>query len=1021
MATRRFTPPQLPEYIDERGDRTNLVILGGPWVGKSDFLDDNANRYTYLGYEADLGLDTLDDSTDDTPVVIDDFYRWYRSDANATQWDWLFRASSGIVLVTRPRRFDWLLEETDLDNRLDDSFEVIHARYPKTSADVPLQYEGAVETCCDHSSYSEAEIERNISKLHYEYEFDHDYEVYDSYLPFLVCHDSLRTLDSSGGVFEQVTAISDRITQTGFLQTVRDRASELAVGTSGVTVAGFTGQPVFLGLTVTLLLKLRERHNDGRPRSNVQSFLGPLADDRLLPHTAAVFEEELDVPPGTIEVLQEAVHDTELFESLETLFDLDPEEIDDLADTVASLEDDLSEIEAETQQLSEWVDGLVADAVRDPEWLIRQNRRTRVSMLREQGVPSEMAVGVARPFGRQTLRPTRLKEVATALKDALDEDSNRAAGDLPPCLIVRGPRGVGKTSFVCRLIHELDGVDAGVLDETRDPGLIRTRVREKAGSDQFVLVYKHTGHSITTVSRLLGETLVADVDAIVIEVTDSLYPDLAQAWETSPEGGHDDIADRLERMVDLPVDIDNPVSLDPLDDDTIAGLIEPFELDPDSEEHEDIIQASDGFPLLAIIAGSLVVTGEDVGELSQQRIFVRHLENALTQIENHPTDIERVLETLAAVRYVPDMATLFNAAEVEPHERESVERLLKRYLRGYIREANQGYQLTPEIYTRLLFQRSWFSGTDTDLETAGERRQAVLADLYDEFPEGLTGCAANLGGVWYHDIPYSATDDGAGTIPQPTAEDIIAAATELIAVEFSPDTPTTADELRIAIQTPSTDTMIRREMLRRLLIAGIPLSPNDLPFENYLVDYLVLMELTAFQANRYSSSGESIDMGLDRWLSEQLGVRLRQWIANHIASSIKPGLAVAHEDIVRQLCEVTQACAMELESKTGTTDPVAFVTGVYGLAITRAVEYEPLIMGNTLDEWFEILEEELTASSEDFTEWIQEDERGSDSVDEYLLRLLYSTAFDSIPDELDTETANRLRNQISVQAHIHGL
>ncbi|QCS44749.1 hypothetical protein [Natrinema versiforme] len=943
-ADHTVTQEELLPLIRDRVNQTNVLVIGGPRVGKSTPFKES-DEFDY--FTTDVGSDI---SQSNKPVVIDNLYQNF-TEASKEEWSTLLGHQEGLCLIERPRRLNWLLTNSEFSDVFDpDLFEVVYVRYRRSKFcnTGETSVEDKVTELLDEP-ISNREIQKKLDKLRYTYSgFQTEsfpLASYDSYLPFIVA-ESRFSFESDPSLFANIikrTGIN--LGENTIISNLLGSAEKVAgkVFNSDTINISLGGLSTKAGLALILIgwyyHKEKSKMEDDTPTA-VRNFLEPLTSQYMLPHTQEVIEEELELPPGTLERVH-ALVSSDVFDQLAKLDAEDLADVSSLRSDIQQNMDELEEFESRLDSLEENVEFFTSTGVVDLGGLVRGEKRAQRKRLSDANIPAAERNRVLDAIGSSSLRPSEVEKVTESLTASTEGSS---------CLVVHGPRGIGKSSFLYSVGESLaeNGFETGVINPNADPAFIEQNLRERTSDEsKLAIFYKYDPQekSATEIRQLFGSTLAPYFDALIIETTDEYLPQLEATWTQSGEGGQEHSRAQFKDMVENTA-VENPYRLTPLPDDQVQTIINLFELT--DEEQQDIVQQAEGNPLVAVEAAILCRQGQDLSGLSQRDILTGRLRRAIDQLSGDaPVDritIEMLLLSLASVRHAPDLPTLFDIADIPDRARGSLEKFVRIEMSGYVVQHSEYdyWKLTPDVYIDIIFQEFWFDSVVTE---STPRRETLLKNINEYHPTALQTVARNMGTAW-----RAAESE----FRQQRALEIIDLSEPLFAL---------AD-----------DRGIRMDVLNELVYAGVPV-----PTDSADGDFIYMHE--SFRA-KFTTTDLTEGTVQDRVDVQSRVVNLlSQWMANYIISELTFDLPVDAESSIQYLLEMMGEIADQMEADTPEFDRVVLYTNVLSHTLGNISED---VSAEQYGPWF-VLFESI------FDDQFESD--ANESVDDIVMEGFYKTVY----------------------------
>jgi hypothetical protein len=610
----RRTPPEISTDL-LKGKTT--MLLGAPYIGKSkaaENLEFHTVENLAAAFDYDLGKG----------VVIDDFYTAVQvasDDAARSFPDWVTDRED-VCITIRPRDLDWLLSVPDSEVPLSADLltafdQIVFCEYGIDDTEGPDRKDTAVDVCLDiganpdtAGSIDTAAIEDQINQIRYpEYKFDTNalseilgVDRYGpTYIPPLIVYLSDRDLEravlteqvvetvrSMGrnlphevGVASVVNATKD-IT-SNLLDRGRELVSDPGLLLSGSAVVGSTPFVGAAGLTLWALTM----DDDDPP---IGEIFDRILEEELVPPAKERIEIALDLPPRTLDNLQELGHPAN-FDRIERLYS----SLDEIGATeLAEFEEAIQETETRIDQLESLVGEIEQKAAEREEYaeLIAQSIAT--------------ATDSRADFADELVRAESDLLNATPTAIDIDDVVDTYAGKEPEqiaqaarqsdLVILRGGLGTGKTtaSYIASEQLEAAGYTPTFPNfEGRSKEFIEHNVRSSLDSNTAPILfvnYRSGAYPFTSQDELqtLIEWTRTDLcECVVIECREEQYRNLDKlsmraTSERSRSGavwrGREEIQfgsfDDTETVQTVLVDVLRSYTDEKLDADRIAELVE---------------------------------------------------------------------------------------------------------------------------------------------------------------------------------------------------------------------------------------------------------------------------------------------------------------------------------------------------------------------------------------------------------------------------------------------------------------
>lgn len=729
----------MPDHVDGSVDlhqnleEGNLVFYGAADTGKTAAIEevDDVQRICRLADLADPVAEF---------VALDDIYCLYQEYVSTSdqtlkeEFEAVVGREYGVCLVTRPRSLDWLLTHTGFADQLELS------RY----SFVPLRYEEdeAVTTAASLvSGLSADRLQDEIDRLAYSYEFESELlEEYTTYVPHIVLRST--ALGDVGGVFPGDVL---ELSRDGALTSLRGFGSRLAdsIGFRNITVPS-TGEVADAGSDALAFLQdydqvyeeriqsFLDEHSDemqdaavslvggvgasaapivgpllvgallrpdgtAQARATTADFFGELFDDELLPTTRCVLEEEMGVPPMTLEYLR-TVTRPEFHTQLAQLAEADIEHIEAVAmqtqTAVDTLHDDLDQLADRVTA----VEGFISDGVRDavepydvlrPELEALERQYLQVS-------------------GRIPIEELELQNV-----DFADRYRELLTG--PRVQVFRGPHGTGKTTLSYRLCQQLaeDGYTVRIprLD-IASRTFVRTALQGEQEPVAVVTSYRLGDYPVddaADITFLLELVDEGTIDTLLIECRDEVFAQLDDGVKTRTA------SDRVEsRRAEL-WRFKNVFSLPRVEDDGIQAIAEwvgEIKNEPETVQAHlpTIIEIAGNNPEVAKIATRIVCDGQDLSGIQTEDDLLWYDIQNLTAARDDTIEAAQrtIVKWLAVSRGLPrdELKAVSELPRDDFHD--ALDNLSQ-----YLQTADDGTnQLIPDVYQEIIFREECLDQLD---------------------------------------------------------------------------------------------------------------------------------------------------------------------------------------------------------------------------------------------------------------------------------------------------------------------
>jgi len=733
----------------------NIVFYGAADIGKSLLVEetDDLQRIERLADLADPVAEY---------VALDDIYCLYQEYQSSSNQDLKERFEEvlardyGVCLVTRSRSLDWLVTRTEFYELIDTSeFKFLARRYDEDEA-----VASATELI---SNLSADEIRTNIDRLEYTYEFEHDsFDNYTTYVPHIVLRSS--ALGDSGGLFPSDVG---HLSRDGMLSSLRGFAGRLsesigfsnvqALSTEDVAAAGseamdflqdyervyedtiqlfldqnqesiqaatasvvggigVSAAPIVGPLLVGALLR---PDGTAQARDATADFFGELLDDELLPTTRCTLEEEMEVPPMTLEYFR-AITRPEFHSQLTRLMEADIDnleaiatqaqaELDEIQDDVDHLFDRVTVIEdfisTRTQDAVEPYDALRADLEELERQYLRVQRPVSIDGLELQNVDVE----------------DRYHEVRTGSQ----------------VQVFRGPHGTGKTTLSYRLCQRFAADKYTVRiprfdEESRS--FVKTALEGIQGPVVVFTSYRVGAYSADDAAQIKFLLNLVDngiIDKLLIECRDEVFAQLDDEMQTQTAneraGSRKAELWRFKDVFELPKIEEDGIQ-------AIAEWVGEVKDEPDAIQRQlsSIIDIAGQNPEVAKIAARMVCDGQDLSHIqTEDQLIWQDIQNLTAARSSEIESAQRTIVTWLAVTRGLTQDELRQVTEIRRDNFLDALDNLSRYLQT---SDDDTHQLIPDVYQEIIFREECLGQLD--------RYVQILAD--EELEQYLPEVALNI-------------------------------------------------------------------------------------------------------------------------------------------------------------------------------------------------------------------------------------------------------------------------------------
>lgn len=721
--------PKVMQYLESE----NLVFYGAADIGKSTVVRETDDVQQ---------VEQLADLEDKIPeyIALDDIYclyQEYQSSSNQAlreKFEEVLERDAGVCLVTRPRSLDWLFTHTDFPNLI----EIDKFRFLARSFDEEQAAEKATTLVSDLSRDT---VKDNIGRLEYNYTFEAEIlENYSTYVPYIVLRSSALgeaggifpgdLLDlSDGGMLRSLRGFAGRFSESiGFknitkpstgdiaatgseaLEFIRDyeqvyeetiqpfleqnQGEIQATAASIASGVGASAAPIIGPLIVGALLK---PDGTARSREATVDFFGELLDDELFPTSRCALEDEMDVPPMTLECLR-TVTRPEFHSQLTHIMNADIDHLETVAtqtqSEVESLEDDLEQLSDRITVIEGFISNRTQDAVKSEEAM-----RSELEELEKRHLRVSGQVAVDELELQNVDVEHRYQKILRGSK----------------IQVLRGPHGTGKTTLSYRLCQNFssDGYTVCIPQLNHESqSFVKAAFEGVQGPVVAFTSYRIGAFSVDDASQISFLLKLVDdeiIDKLLIECRDEVYGQLNDEVKTRTtneriESGKAELW-RFKEVFELPQIGDEGIQ-------AIARWVGEIKGNRDAvqEQLSRIIEIAGHNPEVAKIAARMVCDGQNLSNIQSEDQLIWHDIQNLTAARSD--QIETAQRTITKW-----LATGRGLSENELKRLTDISRDVLAEaldnLSGYWQMTDEGtYQLIPDIYQEIIFREECLEQLD---------------------------------------------------------------------------------------------------------------------------------------------------------------------------------------------------------------------------------------------------------------------------------------------------------------------
>lgn len=784
---RKSVTPNIREAVPGTLDRSeflgvNTLIVGAPSVGKSYSIQKAGVEPAQSFPEAveSAGLS-----------AIDDLYLALQREGNMTALETLLREDKGVVLSVRPRELDWLFQRGEVnlgEEFLEAVDEIVLLRYDEeadrdrlravveaywTDDGVPV---GDVDT---ETLWQECSMLADEGTLSYpSYTFEHPLitdrlgvERYDRTLvPGLLTYVSYESIEE--GIFPDsvnsvgLEAVEDTLSYLGVswpervFDTLSSGLSSIApdgisMGFDSETVEGLAKQAApMAGMTLAgpgaLFGGLGLLYCLFGPRNlrmeDVENEFSCLLSKELTPPARAQLEARLDLPPRTLDNVFELGR-PENAQRLQRLLDIDSE-------VVASLEE------------AAGTDGDIGNAVAVLDETLDAEGRRSLGILEElvQGATSplsalgeELREQEAKIVGENGAHSGTIPDGDGGALPRVKQTVDKIADTETPLLVLRGPKGTGKTTTVYRAGQKLeaDGYEfVRASFEGYSSRFVGEVIRDISPSAPIALYVPYAGNgsgvmpgdreALREIRALLDE---GAVESVILECRSELSGQLETNFKQVESSGVETHYWPQGEFIEFGT----------LDDDTIASLVRTVGSQLDHEFDEDtvdeVIRLAAGNPEIAKLAVGAAVNNDNLSQFDTAPQLIRKQIFGGLEAGSSAEAILYVLAITGGASTESLLRILGALPDVEAPDSVRSLQTIARPLSGYLNSAvrtivadrdtfetvddDQQWRIQPDVFADAVFLDTL--GSPGDQNRPFER---VYIGLYDSLDEETFGTVA---------------------------------------------------------------------------------------------------------------------------------------------------------------------------------------------------------------------------------------------------------------------------------------
>lgn len=742
--------PVLMQYLNSG----NLVFYGAADIGKSNVVEkeDDVQQIEQL---ADL------DNPVAEYVALDDIYCLYQEYRSSTDQDLknsfeeLLSRDYGVCLVTRPRSLDWLLTNTDFPELMDTAEYTFLARQFNENETV----ETATQLVSDLSN---EEIRTNISEIEYTYTFEEDsLEDYSTYVPYILLRSS--ALGNSGGIFpgtlhdlsedgvltslrgfagrfsesigfsslsDMSPPSTDEIAAAGsdaqeFLQDYEQVYQDIiqpfleqnqdtiqAATASVVSGLGASAAPIVGPLLIGALLR-----PDGTAQSRDASadFFGELLADELYPTSRCKLEEEMGVPPMTLEYLR-TITRPEFHSQITQLLEADIDHLENIAtqaqSEIADLENDLEQLSDRVTVIEGFISARMQAAVKPQDAL-----RSDLEALEQQYLQISGSIPIENLELQNVDLDQRYGNVLTGSK----------------VQVLRGPHGTGKTTLSYRLCQRFtaDGYTVRLPQFSQESRSFIKTAFEAVQTPLVVFTSYRVGAFATDdesqIYFLLELVDQGIIDKLLIECRDEVYGQLNDGIQARTSN------ERLESKKAELWKFKQVFELPEIEEEGIRAIATwvgntKGELETVQEQLSKIIDVAGRNPEIGKIAARMVCDGQDLSDIQTEDQLIWHDIQNLTSARTD--QIETAQRTIIKWLSVSRGLQRDELKQLTDIRRGILEEALENLSRYWQTTDNGIHQLIPDVYQEIIFREECLGELDYYVsELVGEGIYSSLSDV----------------------------------------------------------------------------------------------------------------------------------------------------------------------------------------------------------------------------------------------------------------------------------------------------
>lgn len=734
------------QQIDQRLSQQNVLLYGAPDVGKSYCISEE----NQLSAALVSSLHEIPSSS--TQIIVDDLYTVYQEYLQTSnqelkeRFESITNRDSGVCYITRPRCLDWAIKNQQLSGHITlSNLEIFELSYSRDDLEEIDQLEESLFT-------DVVESENLIEKIKYEYEFESNIENYRTYIPWIISRvsaenqeqlypnkahsffegqsESIRNVLSGYVGAEGLenlqipnreslqNVLSDLPAHTGtIIENIRDRSEEFLTEHSERLAGGLesiiggaanTALPVVGPLLVSAAIS---PDNELRRRKTAHDALGTVLSGDVLPATRSVIEEQLELPPMTLESLHTFM-DPSVYSKIDTILEFNfegmEEDIDTLHSEFETIRGSVDELETQVEFVHQFISPRIrnsTDSLTDLEMDILEAERIYLNSTIEELDADEIP-----------LHGIDAEEIAD---DLVNPDT---------VTVLKGPHGTGKTSSGYRILSNIRKEDVPVRIPNHGAESKSIITSALAGTDRppVIFVPYRIGdpdsrvhvEDLTWLLRLVEKDIVR---SLLIECRSEYYAELINKMEVEIAG-----MDPGSKVPDIWNSYDPPIELTPLTEEEarevilwVVGQKESQDMSAGDEDH--ILSVTDLNPELTKIATRLACEGIAIQEVAtQDQLVWRDIQN----ISINPDGLslqhrDRVVKWLATLRGATK-SDLEEFTELTTQDIDEILGTIPQYLNETNREDEIHFQLFPDIYHEIIFRGRALGSLGTYLQRIDE-------------------------------------------------------------------------------------------------------------------------------------------------------------------------------------------------------------------------------------------------------------------------------------------------------------